>query len=152
VAVIRYTENQFSFSITDNVIRAQYIYLLNGAESFLRSRPVFAASQEIPCILWNPNMLYRTHKCTPPISILNQLLPVPTTPSNFLNIHLNIILPSTSGSPQRPLSLRFPHQHFVHPSLLPDTRHMPRPSYSSRFNHPHNIRTQYIYFKVIWVW
>jgi hypothetical protein len=36
--------------------------------------------------------------------------PVPTTPSNFLNIHLNIILPSTSGSPQRPLSLKFPHQ------------------------------------------
>jgi hypothetical protein len=41
-----------------------------------------------------------------------------TTPSNFLNIYLNIILPSTSGSPQRPLSLRFPHQHPVHPSFL----------------------------------
>src|SRR5215468_9485111 len=50
---------------------------------------------------------------------------VPATPSNFLKNHLNIILPSTSGSPQWPLSLRFPHQHPVHPFLLPHTRHMP---------------------------
>jgi hypothetical protein len=37
----------------------------------------------------------------------------PHDPSNFLNIHLNIILPSTSGSPQRPLSLRFPHELLI---------------------------------------
>jgi hypothetical protein len=43
----------------------------------------------------------------------------PHDPSNFLKIHLNIILPPTSGSPQWPLSPRFPHQHPVHPSLLP---------------------------------
>jgi hypothetical protein len=30
-----------------------------------------------------------------PVSMLNQLHPVPTTPSNFLKIHLNIILPPT---------------------------------------------------------
>src|SRR5215475_10585972 len=46
-------------------------------------------------------------------------------PTNFLKIHLNIILPSTSWSPQWPLSLRFPHQHPVHTSILPHTRHMP---------------------------
>jgi hypothetical protein len=57
---------------------------------------------------------------------------LPTTPSNFLKIHLNIILPSTSGSPQCSLSLWLPHQHPVHTSLLPHTRHMPRPSHSSR--------------------
>jgi hypothetical protein len=31
-------------------------YLLHGAESLLRSWPVFAANQEIPRILWNPKV------------------------------------------------------------------------------------------------
>jgi hypothetical protein len=44
-----------------------------------------------------------------------------------------------SGSPQRSLSLRFPHQNFVHISPLHHTPHMSRPSHSSRFYHPHNI-------------
>jgi hypothetical protein len=57
----------------------------------MRSWPVFAANQEIPRILWNPKVLYRTHKCPTPVPILSQLHPVPTTPSNFLNIHLSII-------------------------------------------------------------
>ena len=99
-----------------------------------------AASQEIPSILWNPKVHYRTHKCPPPLPILSQLHPVPTTPSHFLKIRLNITLTSTPGSPQWSHSLRFPHQNTVHTSPLPHTCHMPRPSHSSQF-----VTKDYIY-------
>ena len=59
--------------------------------------------------------------------------------THLLEIHPNIIHPSTPRSPQWSLSLRFPHQDPIHPSLLTHTRHMPNPSHSSRFYHPHSI-------------
>jgi hypothetical protein len=80
----------------------------------------FSASQEIPHILWNPNVNYCIHKHPHPVSILSQLDLVHNPTSHFLKIRLNIILPSTPGSPKWPLSFRFPHQNPVYPrtSLL----------------------------------
>jgi len=50
----------------------------------------FAASQEIPRILRNPKVHYRTHKRPPPISILGQPNPVHIPTSYLLEIHPNI--------------------------------------------------------------
>ena len=110
-------------------------YLLHGSESFLRA-DCFAASQEIPRILWNPKVHYRTHKPPPPVSILGQPNPVHIPTYHLLEIHPNIIHPSTPRSPQWSLSLRFPHQDPIHHPLLTHTCHMPCPSHFFRLFHP----------------
>ena len=69
-----------------------------------------AASQETPRISRNPKVHYRTHKRPPPVSILGQPNPVHIPTSHFLEIHYNIIRPSTPRSPQWSPSLRFPHR------------------------------------------
>jgi len=78
----------------------------------------FAASQEIPRISRNPKVHYRTHKRPPPVSILGQPNPVRIPTSHLLEIHPNIIHPSTPRSPQLSPSLRFQHQYPIHPTLL----------------------------------
>ena len=82
-----------------------------------------AASQEIPRISRNPKVHYRTHKRPPHFSILGQPNPVHIPTSHLLEIHPNIIHPSTPRSPQWSPSLRFPHQDPIHHPLLTHTRH-----------------------------
>jgi len=98
----------------------------------------FAASQEIPCILWNPRVHYRVYKCPPPVPILSQI-----NSMQVLKIHFSIILQTTSGSSRWFLSLRFSHQNPVCTSPLPHTCYVPRLSHSSCCDCPNNIWTAF---------
>jgi len=73
----------------------------------------FSASQEIPRISRNPNVHYRTQKRPPLVSIVGQPNPVHIPTSIILEIHPNIMHPSTPRYPQWSLYLRFPHQNPV---------------------------------------
>jgi hypothetical protein len=93
-----------ALSGTSLTINITYLltYLLYGAESFLRSQPVnFAASQEIPRIYETRKFLtVPTNARHLSLSWANSIQSPRLPPPNFLKIHLNIILPSTSWSPQ----------------------------------------------------
>ena len=91
----------------------------------------FAASQEIPRISRNPKIHYRTHKRPPPVSILGYPNPGNIPTSHLLEIHHNIIHPSTPRPPQWSLSLWFPQQDPIHPPLLTHTRHMSTRKYNT---------------------
>ena len=63
--------------------------------------------------------LTSVHQRPPPVSILGQPNPVHIPTFHFLEIHPNIIHPSTPRSPQWSPSLRFPQQDPIHPLSSP---------------------------------
>jgi len=80
--------------------------------------------------LWNPTLftaVFRTQICAqkrpPPVSILGQPNPLHKPTSYLLEIHPNIIHPSTPRSPQWSLSLRFPTKTLYTPSPHPYVPH-----------------------------
>jgi hypothetical protein len=75
-----------------------YTYSMEQSSSW-EANQLLQLVKKFPAFLWNPKVLYRTHKCPPRVPILSKLHPVPTTPSKFLKIHLNIILPLRLGLP-----------------------------------------------------
>ena len=91
----------------------------------------FSACQEIPRISWNQNDHYRIHNCQPPVPVLSQFDPIQTPIYHFLKIHLNIIVPSTYGSPKWSLSLKFPKKACIRLSPKPHSLHaLPIPFFS----------------------
>jgi len=121
------------------ILRHVSVFIRSSTRSFILKEHTIFTSQEIPRISWNPKSHYRTHKGPPPVSILGQPNPVHIPTSHLLEIHPNIIHPSTPRSPQWALSLRFPHHDPIHSPFLTHMRHMPSSSHSSRFYHPHDI-------------
>jgi len=63
----------------------------------------------------------------------------PNSPSYFLKVHFNIILPSTKGLPIGLFPLGFPNSILYISSILPHTCYMPLPTHSSWFDHSNNV-------------
>jgi hypothetical protein len=99
---------------------------------------VRSAGQEIPRLLWNPNIHYPVHKSSPPAPVLSQMKPIHTLQTCFPNIHLNIILQSTPKSSEWSLCVWIYKKiscSFITSAM---SFYMPRPSHPPSFDHPNS--------------
>ena len=79
----------------------------------------FASSQEIPRISWNSKVHYRSHKLPPTVPVLGQPNPLHIPTSHLLEIHPNIIHPSTHGLPSSLFPSGFPTKTLYAPLSSP---------------------------------
>ena len=75
-----------------------------------RETKTLSPNQEIPSILLNMNVHYRTHKSPPTVSTLSQIDPV-YPPHLLLKIYFNISFLLRTGFPSAFFPSGFPHQN-----------------------------------------
>jgi len=95
-----------------------------------------SACQEIPRILFYPNVHYHIHNPLPTVTILTHINPVHASTYHFLKIRFNIIISFTPSFSKWCLSLRSPRQSHVYTSPVSHTCYMPNLSHYSWFDHP----------------
>ena len=83
IGIGRFLRLRYHYKFCNRVLHKLTYLLIRWSRVLLENLTGSAASQEIPRILSNPEVHYRTHKCPQPVPILSQLHPVPTTPSHF---------------------------------------------------------------------
>ena len=105
--------------VHNNVFLPTYLLTYSMVQSPSWEANCFAASQEIPRILWNPKVHYRTHKRPPPVPILSQPNPVHIPTSHLLEIHPNIIHPSKPSLPSGLFPSGFPTKTLYAPLSSP---------------------------------
>jgi hypothetical protein len=117
--------------------------LIRWSRVLLEKLTGFAASQEIPLIYGTRKFINVLTSARHLSLFLSPVHPVPTTPSHFLKIHLNIIIPSTSGSPQWSLfPSGFPTKTLCTPLLSPYVPHaQPISSFPNFWNHQISAQT-----------
>ena len=64
----------------------------------------FPFGQEFACVLWNQTVHCNRHNSPQMVHNANHINPVQTLLSHFLNIHVNVILPSTTWFSKCPAS------------------------------------------------
>ena len=69
--------------------------------------------------LWNPQVRYRIHKCSPPVPTVGETSPVHAHPSHFLNIHFDVIRQPRLDLPSGFFPSRFPTKTLCAPLLAP---------------------------------
>ena len=130
------------FNVTDKVkvpFRPQLLYFFLSylltyyfLEQLTGSQPL----KKFPAFM-EPEVSLRLQKCPQPVPILSQLNPVHNPTSHFLMILLNVILPSTQGSPKWLPSSGYSPKPCMHLSS-PHTCYVHRPPHSSIFD-PNNV-------------
>jgi hypothetical protein len=98
-----------------------------------------SACQVFSKVSWKRNVHCRVYKSPPLVPILNQIIPVHSTPSYFSTIHFNISLSPIFRSFYWYLSFWISYQSTLCVLILPHSCYMPCPSHPPLLDHSNYI-------------